>query len=217
MVLSLSHQTRKNMENLTPKQAKILEFIRNFQAKYGSSPTLREIMERFKFKAIATVQDHLSSLERKGYIKREKDKARSITIIGLKKTLRDIVEVPVLGRVAAGKPILAVENIEGYVAIDKAWVKGNNIFALKVEGNSMIGAGINDGDYVIVKQQPTAENGEIVVSLINDEATVKRFYKDNNKITLKAENPDIKPFVYHKGDADIMIIGKVIGVFRKYN
>jgi repressor LexA len=173
-------------------------------------------MSRFKFKAIATVQGHLASLERKGYIKREKDKARSISVTGLKKTLKDIIELPILGRVAAGVPILAVENIEGYVAIDKSWIKGGATFVLKVEGESMIEAGINDGDYVIVKQQATAENGEIVVSLINDEATVKRFYKDNDKITLKAENPDIKPFIYHKGDADISIIGKVTGVFRKY-
>ena len=206
----------KNMENLTPKQAKILEFIRNFQAKYGSSPTLREIMERFKFKAIATVQDYLSSLERKGYIRREKDKARSITIIGLKKTLRDIVEVPVLGRVAAGRPILAVENIEGYVAIDKAWVKGNNIFALKVEGDSMIQAGILDKDFVIVKKQPTVENGQIACVLIDNEATVKRFYKKKDHIELRPENPKYQPIIVTKDTAaNILILGKVIGVFRK--
>jgi len=214
-IISLTLE-RKSMENLTPKQAKILEFIRNFQAKRGSSPTLREIMERFKFKAIATVQDYLSSLERKGYIRREKDKARSITIIGLKKTLRDIVEVPVLGRVAAGKPILAVENIEGYVAIDKAWAKGNNIFALKVEGDSMIQAGILDKDFVIVKKQPTVENREIACVLIDNEATVKRFYKKKDHIELKPENPKYQPIIVTKDTAaNILILGKVIGVFRK--
>ncbi len=204
------------MEKLTEKQSKILEFIRNFQSKYSTSPALREIMGHFKFKAIATVQDHLSALERKGCIKREKDKARSISILGLKKTLRDIIEVPVLGRVAAGSPILAVENIEGFVAIDKTWVKGENIFALRVQGNSMINAGIYEGDFVIVKQQPTAENGEIVVALIEDEATVKRFYKTEDTITLKAENPNIEPFAYHPEDVTVSIIGKVIGAFRKY-
>lgn len=204
------------MKELTQKQSRILEFIKDFQARYNSSPTLREIMARFKFKAVRSVEDHLLSLERKGCIKRERNKARSISILGIKKTLRDIVEVPVLGRVAAGQPILAVENIEGYVAVDKTWAKGENIFALKVQGESMINAGIYNGDFVIVKKQPTSENGEIVVALINDEATVKRFYKTDNEITLKAENPNISPFVYHKGDANISVIGKVIGVYRKY-
>lgn len=204
------------MQNLTKKQTRILEFIKDFQYKHSLSPTLREIMNHFKLKAIATVQGHLVSLERKGYIKKEKDKARSISILGLKKTLRDIIEVPVLGRVAAGSPILAVENIEGYVAIDKTWAKGENIFALKVQGSSMINGGIFDGDFVIVKQQPTAENGEIVVALIEDEATVKRFYKDSDTITLKAENPNIEPFAYHPEDATVSILGKVIGVYRKY-
>lgn len=203
------------MQNLTKKQSRVLEFIKDFQQRQNSSPTLREIMARFKFKAIATVQDYLSALEKKGYIKREKDKARSIFISGLKKTLKDIIELPVIGRVAAGVPILAAENIECYVAIDKNWVKGDNVFILKVEGESMINAGIYNGDCVVVRQQPTAENGEIVVALINDEATVKRFFKDDSKITLKAENPDIKPFVYHKGDANVSIIGRVTNVFRK--
>ena len=204
------------MQNLTKKQTRILEFIKDFQYKHNSSPAFREIMSHFKFKAIATVQDHLLSLERKGYIEREKDKARSISILGLKKTLRDIIEVPVLGRVAAGHSILAVENIEGYVAVDKTWTTSENIFALKVQGDSMINAGIYSGDFVIVKQQSTAENGEIIVALINDEATVKRFYKTDDTITLKAENPLIEPFTYHKGDANISIVGKVIGVYRKY-
>lgn len=212
----LARRETSKMQNLTKKQSRILGFIKDFQYKHNSSPTLREIMSHFKLKAIATVQDHLISLERKGYIKREKDKARSISILGLKKTLRDIIEVPVLGRVAAGQPILAVENIEGYVAIDKSWAKGENIFALKVQGDSMINAGIYNSDFVIVKQQPIAENGEVVVALINDEATVKRFFKTDDAITLKAENPTIEPFTYHKGDVNISILGKVIGVYRKY-
>jgi len=204
------------MQKLTPRQAKILEFIKDFQSKYNTSPTLREMMSCFKFKALGTIQDHLSALERKGYIKKEKDKARSILILGLKKTLRDIIEVPVLGRVAAGSPILAIENIEGYVAIDKTWAGEDKVFALRVQGDSMINAGIYNGDFVIVKQQPTAENGEIVVALIEDEATVKRFYKDNDTITLKAENPNIAPFAYHPEDVTVSILGKVIGVYRKY-
>jgi len=204
------------MQKLTTRQAKILEFIKDFQSKYNTSPTLREIMSRFKFKALGTVQDHLLALERKGYIKKEKDKARSILILGLKKTLRDIIEVPILGRVSAGSPILAVENIEDYVAIDKTWTGTDKVFALKVQGDSMINAGIYSGDFVIVKQQPTAENGEIVVVLIEDEATVKRFYKKNDTIILKAENPNIAPFAYHPKDVRVKILGKVVGVYRKY-
>lgn len=202
------------MQKLTTKQSKILEFIKDFQYKHNSSPTFREIMSRFKFKAIATVQDHLLSLERKGYIEREKDKARSISILGLKKTLRDIIEVPVLGRVAAGSPILAVENIEGYVAIDKAWAKGENIFALKVQGDSMIGTGIFNGDYALVKQQSTAENGDIIIALIEDEATLKRFFKKENEIILKPENDQMEPLVIKKNSNNLQIIGKVIGIFR---
>lgn len=204
------------MKELTKKQSNILEFIRDSQVRYNSTPTLREIMTRFKFKAIGTAQYYLKNLERKGYIKREKDKARSISVVGLKKPLRDIIDVPVVGRVAAGNPILAVENIEGYVAIDKTWARGDNVFALKISGNSMINAGINDGDFAIIRKQPTAHDGEIVVALIDNEATVKRFYKTDDTITLKAENQNIEPLSYHKDDANISIIGKVIGVFRKY-
>ena len=160
------------MEDLTKKQKQVLTFIKDYWLRNNSSPTIREIMARFKFKALGTVQDYLKTLEKKGYIKKEKDKERAISLTGFKKTLRDIVEVPVLGRVAAGQPILAVENIEGYVAIDKSWARGENIFALKVQGDSMVNAGIYDDDFVIVKQQPTAENGQIVVALIDDEATV---------------------------------------------
>ncbi|MCM8781863.1 MAG: transcriptional repressor LexA [Candidatus Omnitrophica bacterium] len=202
------------MQNLTKKQSRILEFIKDFQYKHNSSPTLREIMSHFKLKAIATVQDHLASLERKGYIEREKDKARSISILGLKKTLRDIIEVPVLGRVAAGQPILAVENIEGYVAIDKTWAKGENIFALKVQGESMIGAGIFNGDYALVKQQPIAENGDIIIALMNDEATLKRFFKKEDEIILKPENDQMEPLIIKKNSNGFKIIGKVIGIFR---
>jgi repressor LexA len=208
---------RIDMEDLTRKQKQVLNFIKDYWLRNNSSPTIREIMARFKFKALGTVQDYLKTLERKGYIKKERDKARAISLIGFKKTLRDIVEVPVLGKVAAGQPILAVENIEGYVAIDKIWARGENIFALKVQGDSMVNAGIYDDDFVIVKQQPTAENGQIVVALIDDEATVKRFFKSGNSVTLKSENPRIKPFVYQESDAkNISIVGKVIGVFRKY-
>lgn len=204
------------MEKLTKKQLQVLNFVKESQLRRNTTPTLREIMEKLKLKAIGTVQDHLSALEQKGYIKRLKNKARSIELLGLHR-MREVVELPVVGKIAAGRPLLAVENIEGYIALDRSWAKGNNIFLLKVEGDSMIGVGIYDGDYVIVKQQPVAENGEIVVTLIEDEATLKRFYKDNDTITLKPENPNMEPLIYKKDESsNISIIGKVTGVFRKY-
>ena len=204
------------MEKLTKKQSQVLNFVKESQLRRNTTPTLREIMEKLKLKAIGTVQDHLSALEQKGYIKRLKNKARSIELLGLHR-MREVVELPVVGKIAAGRPLLAVENIEGYIALDRSWAKGNNIFLLKVEGDSMIGVGIYDGDYVIVKQQPVAENGEIVVTLIEDEATLKRFYKDNDTITLKPENPNMEPLIYKKDESsNISIIGKVTGVFRKY-
>jgi repressor LexA len=202
------------MQVLTEKQTQILEFIRNSQLKNNFSPTFREIMNYFKFKAIASVQDHLSALERKGYIKKDRSKARSIEIIGIKKILRDIVEVPIVGTVAAGKPLLAVENIEGYIALDRRWAKSDNVFALKVHGDSMVGASILDGDYAIVKQQSVADNGEVVVALIEDEATVKRFFKEKDKVILKPENEQMMPIIIRKDTKNLQLIGKVIGIYR---
>lgn len=202
------------MERLTQRQAQILEFIKESQMERGVSPTIREIMKHFGFKAIGTVQDHLVALIRKGFIKRS-SLARSIEVLGIRRS--QIIDVPILGAVSAGRPLLAIENIEGYVSIDKDWIGSKEVFALKVKGDSMIGAGIFPLDYAIVRQQNTAQNGEIVVVLINDEATLKRFYKIKNKIILKAENPKVKPIIFKKGEGkDINIIGKVIGVYRRY-
>ncbi len=204
----------EKMRDLTERQAEILDFIKQNQIKRGMSPTIREIMQHFGFKAIGTVQDHLAALIRKGFIKRS-SLARSIELLGIKRP--QIIDVPILGTVSAGKPLLAIENIEGYVSIDKDWVGSKEVFALKVKGESMIDAGIFPSDYAIVRQQDTAQNGEIVVVLIEDEAILKRFYKKKDKIILKAENPQIKPIIFKKSEAgDINIIGKVIGVYRRY-
>jgi repressor LexA len=204
------------MENLTRKQKEILEFIKKTTFKKGISPTFREIMQFFGFKSIKTVQDHLKALEKKGYIKKDPNKSRSIVLDDFSKALKDTIRVPILGQISAGKPILAEENIQGYINLDKFLVKySKDIFALKVEGNSMTGAGILNGDYVIVKKQPTIENGSIACILIDNEATVKRFYKRKNYIELKPENPDYKPIIITKDTAtDILILGKVVGVFR---
>jgi len=204
------------MENLTKRQKEILEFIKKTTFKKGVSPTFREIMQFFGFKSIKTVQDHLKALEKKGYIKKDPNKSRSIVLDDFSKALKDTIRVPILGQISAGKPILAEENIEGYINLDKFLIKhSKDIFALKVKGDSMTGAGILDGDYVIVKKQPTVENGSIACILIDNEATVKRFYKKENYIELKPENPDYKPIIKTRDTTtDILILGKVVGVFR---
>jgi len=204
------------MEELTRKQKEILEFIKKTMFKKGVSPTFREIMQFFGFKSIKTVQDHIKALEKKGYIKKDPNKSRSIILEDFSKTLKDTVRVPILGQISAGKPIFAEENIEGYINLDKFLIKhSKDIFALKVKGDSMINAGILDGDYVIVKKQPTVENGEIACVLIDNEATVKRFYKRENCIELKPENPNYKSIIITKDTtANILILGKVVGVFR---
>jgi len=204
------------MENLTKRQKEILEFIKKTTFKKGVLPTFREIMQFFGFKSIKTVQDHLKALEKKGYIKKDPNKSRSIVLDDFSKALKDTIRVPILGQISAGKPILAEENIEGYINLDKFLIKhSKDIFALKVKGDSMTGAGILDGDYVIVKKQPTVENGSIACILIDNEATVKRFYKKENYIELKPENPDYKPIIKTRDTTtDILILGKVVGVFR---
>ena len=203
------------MEELTLKQASILDFIRERKFRAGITPTLEEIRGHFRLKAIGTVQDHLHAIEAKGYIKRSR-KSRSIEIAGLE--ARGIVDVPVVGRIAAGKPLLAAENLEDRVCVDRAWVRTDGpgqVFALKVKGDSMCGAGINDGDIAIIKKQPSAENGEIAAVMIDGEATLKRFRKEDGRITLKPENPAFKP-LYIEKSRQASILGKLIGIYRKY-
>ena len=205
------------MEELTRKQKEILEFIKKTMFKKGVSPTFREIMQFFGFKSIKTVQDHIKALERKGYIKKDPNKSRSIILEDFSKTLKDTVRVPILGQISAGKPIFAEENIEGYINLDKFLIKhSKDIFALKVKGDSMINAGILDGDYVTVKKQPTVENGEIACVLIDNEATVKRFYKRDTHIELRPDNDKYQPIIVTQElNKNIFVLGKVIGIFRR--
>jgi repressor LexA len=203
------------MKTLTNKQGAILEYLKNTIQDDGRPPSLREIMLHFKYKGIKAVEDHLNAIENKGYIKRIKGLSRGIEIAGLKKL--DAIELPILGNIAAGTPILAEENIEGTIAIDKSWVKDRNSFILHVKGNSMIEAGIHDGDYAIIKQNYSPENSDIVVALIENEATLKRFYKKENKIILKPENSSMEPIIIESGKSNIMIIGKLTGIYRQLN
>lgn len=208
---------------LTERQRTVFDFILSNITKFGYPPTIPEIQERFSFKSPNAVQYHLEALERKGYIARRPHKSRGLEILNGKISKdnnsnadANITEVPIVGSVSAGMPILAQENIEGSIFVDKIISKNSKgMFALRIKGTSMVNAGIIDGDFVLVHQQPTAEQGEIVVALIEDEATVKRFYKDKNKIRLKPENDTMEPIFMDPRENDVKIIGKVQGIIRK--
>ncbi|HHV71076.1 MAG TPA: transcriptional repressor LexA [Clostridia bacterium] len=201
-------------EDLNKRQIEILELIKNNVKKYGYPPSVREIGKKVGLSSSSTVHSHLIQLEKKGYIRRDPSKPRAIEIIDSTEN-RDsnnaVVKIPILGRVTAGQPILAVENLEGYLSLSPDIARGEQMFALVVKGESMINAGILDKDYVIVNKQNTANNGEIVVALLDDEATVKRFYKEKNHIRLQPENPNMEPIITN----DVQILGKVIAVIRK--
>jgi repressor LexA len=189
---------------LKAKTKKILEIINNWMQEYRYPPTLRELARESGLKSTWTVRYHLKKLINQGFIKIKKGLSRGIE-------LNYGYGIPLLGKISAGIPIEAIENIDKYINGISDLFGSKDIFALKVKGNSMIGAGIFDGDIVIIKKQPKAENGEIIAALIENEATVKRFYKEKNSIKLVAENPEYEPIVAD----NIQIIGKVIGVIRK--
>lgn len=198
------------MKGLTDKQRRILKFLTEYTKTHGYPPTVREIGAHFKF-LWAAARGHLQALQRKGFIKLNPSKSRGIEIPGLMPS--NGYTVPVAGKIRAGKPILAREDIESHIVVDRDLFKDSNAFALRITGDSMVEAGIFDNDYVIVKPQGTIENGEIAVVLIEDEATVKRVYKEKKKIVLKPENKNMEP-TKHNPD-EVSIIGRVIGVIRK--
>src|SRR5689334_2274985 len=197
---------------LTERQRAILEFINEYVNENGFPPSVREIGRRFGIYP-ATVQDHIQALERKGYLQKKRFQSRTLSVPASSR--RQINGgIPIVGRVAAGLPLLAQENIEDMIQLPKEWAPAG-AFLLKVQGNSMEGAHILDGDYVLVHPQQAATNGEIVVALIGDEATVKRFYRTERGITLKAENPKYQPIEIERSEATpFSIIGKVMGVLR---
>jgi len=198
-------------KELSPRQMTILQYIQKTIDTRGYPPSVREIGEAVGLKSSSTVHAHLVKLENKGYIRRDPTKPRAIEILNEDSA---VVRIPMVGRVAAGKPILALENIEGTFSLPASFVgtTEDNLFMLTIKGDSMVDAGILDGDYVIVRQQQTAKNGEIVVALLDGEdATVKRFYRDKDSIRLQPENDNYEP-IRRK---DVQIIGKVVGVIRK--
>ena len=203
------------MQRLTDRQRDVLKGIYEIRRKKGYPPTVREIGERLGLRSSCTVQRHLEALERKGYIKRDRTKARSVEILKAPDVTMvpvPMVTVPVVGRVAAGQPILAAENIEEVFPLPRDIVKDDQCFMLQVQGESMIDAGIFDGDYVVVRQQPYADDGEIVVALLGDEATVKYLRRRRNRIYLDPANKDMQPIVA----TDVKIIGRVLMSIRRY-
>ena len=206
---------------LTKKQKLIYDFINDFQNKNGYPPTVRDICIGVGLRSTATVFTHLKNLEEKGVLNKSSSKNRAISVVKENNVTEfepkgqensDIFEIPLLGKVAAGSPILAVENIERTFPLPLDMATNKEMFMLRVQGESMINAGILNGDLIIVSRQPTAENGEKVVAMINDEVTVKTFYKEDGYFRLQPENDAMEPIIV----TQLTILGKVVGLFRKY-
>lgn len=199
---------------ISAKQQEILEYIKKEILAKGYPPAVREICEAVHLRSTSSVHSHLETLEKNGYIRRDPTKPRAIEIIDdtFNLTRRETINMPLIGTVAAGQPILAEQNIENYFPIPAEYVPNAQTFMLKVKGESMINAGIFNGDHILVQQQSTADNGDIVVALLDDSATVKTFYKEDNHIRLQPENDTMEPIILD----DVEILGKVFGVFRLY-
>ncbi len=197
---------------ITTKQKEILEYIKNTILSKGYPPAVREICEAVGLRSTSSVHAHLETLEKNGYIRRNPSKPRCIEIVDDSFNLarREIVNVPVIGTVAAGQPILAVENVDNYFPIPAEYMPSGEVFMLVVKGESMINIGIFDGDKVLVLKQNTASNGDVVVALVDDSATVKTFYKEDGYYRLQPENDTMEPIIVN----DVKILGKVIGLFR---
>ena len=216
---------KKDPNSLNKREKAILKFIEKQIGINGYPPSVREIGKAVDLKSTATVHGYIASLEKKGYIKKESQKGRTLKLLkggaveGQQSTFdkevyssREMVDVPVIGKITAGEPILAVENVTDTFPIPLDFVGTGESFMLTVRGESMIEAGILDGDYILVRKQNTANNGEIVVALIGDEATVKTFYKEKDHIRLQPENDTMEPIIVK----DVQIIGKVVGLIRKF-
>ncbi|MCI9181144.1 MAG: transcriptional repressor LexA [Lachnospiraceae bacterium] len=197
---------------ISVKQQEILQYIKDTILKKGYPPAVREICEAVHLKSTSSVHSHLETLEQNGYIRRDPTKPRTIEILDdcFNLTRRELVNIPLIGSVAAGQPILAQENIENYFPVPSDLLPNQEAFMLRVKGESMINAGIFNGDQIIVAQQDTAENGDIIVALMDDSATVKRFYREDDHVRLQPENDTMEPII----TTDVQILGKVIGLVR---
>ena len=192
-------------------QAKILAYIEKATLQKGYPPSVREICDATGLKSTSTVHGHLIRLEKKGLLYRDSMKPRAISVPSDHQMYRtEMINVPIVGRVSAGTPILATENIEDYIALPQSMLGEGEHYVLGVRGESMIEAGIMDGDYVVVRKQPTAYNGDIVVAMVEDDATVKRFYRENGHFRLQPENPTMEPIIV----PEVTILGKVVSLYR---
>jgi repressor LexA len=206
-------------KQLTKRQLTVLDTIKTWIRQRGYPPTIRELGQQLGIKSLRGVTTHLDAIAKKGFLKRE-PRARSISLLDALAPFEHALRVPIVGRIRAGEPVLAQEHVEGHVVVDGAWMGASDgdeapaHFALGVRGDSMINAGILDGDYVIVRQQPVAQHGDIVVALLGDDATVKRFMKEDDKIRLQPEHPTMAPIEVTAGQP-LTVLGKVVAVFRK--
>jgi repressor LexA len=205
------------METLTTRQQRILDYIEHTRDQRGYPPTVREIGEAVGLTSSSSVHSQLAALERKGYLRRDPTKPRAIEVHGTSVEARpDAVAVPLLGRIAAGTPLMAVENVEEQIALPRGMVPDGELFALRIAGDSMIGAGILDGDLVVIEKRDEAADGEIVAALVpgpaEDEATVKRLRREDGRVMLVPENPALQPFEMTEGS----ILGRVVAVLRSY-
>ncbi|MRS12414.1 MAG: transcriptional repressor LexA [Actinobacteria bacterium] len=203
---------------LTPRQREILDFVRAEIHRRGFPPSVREIGEAVGLSSSSTVHSHLAALEAKGLLRRDPSKPRALEVLDYRDTERGIdyesvQAVPLVGQVAAGAPILAAENIEATLPLPASFA-GEETFVLRVKGDSMVDAGILDGDYVVVRQQRTASNGDIVVAMIDEEATVKRFFREGDRVRLQPENSSMDP-IYADQHVDFAVLGRVVALFRR--
>ncbi len=200
--------------NLSNKQQKVLDFIRHYNREQGYPPSVREICVGLNLKSTSTAHGYLERLERKGFIRRDPSRPRAIELLEDRETMRDSISIPIIGQVAAGEPLFAQEHIEDYVRlpIDFFRLGEDDTFVLRIHGQSMINAGILDGDHIVVERTQSAHNGEIVVALVGDDATCKRYFRESDHIRLQPENDAMDPIIVR----DVSILGKVVGLLRKY-
>jgi repressor LexA len=200
------------MAELTPRQQQVLDFIHDYAGQHGSPPTLREISAHIGTSGTVSALRHVEALERKGQLQRREGRSRGIVLPERSGTR----PVPILGRVQAGLPVLAIEEVEGQLAVDPSWVRGGDCFFLRVQGDSMIEAHILAGDLALIRSQPSADNGDIVVALIDGEATLKRFYREGTQIRLQPENSAMAPIIIREDAAETLIVGKLLRTIRSY-
>ena len=202
------------VKGITSRQQMVLNYLADYLERRGFPPTLREIAAYLEITSLKAVERHLKALEKKGYLQRTGGISRAIELVG-RSLSPQVRQVPIVGTVRAGGPELALEDLEGQLAFDSSLVRWADAFFLRVKGESMIEAHIQDGDLALIRPQPGAENGEIVVAMIDNEATLKYFYRENGMVRLQPANSKMKPIVLREGDGELVIIGKMVGLFRE--